>query len=174
MGDDEHLQPRIVTASGEREMTCFPAAVVVLLINEREELLQGFHRRRQRWESVSGLLEAGESLLDGALRELREEMGASLRAHPVGVIHAGSFHYDRHAPFTLSITWLMSSLGGEVVPGDDMCEGMYRWAPLQSLIRGDMECAIPTERWQLRRALEAFRLWRGHDDVLQRPLPAPE
>ena len=44
-----------------------------------------------RWEVVSGAVEAGETLLEAVLREIREELGERIRVRPLGVLHAYTF-----------------------------------------------------------------------------------
>jgi ADP-ribose pyrophosphatase YjhB (NUDIX family) len=162
--------PHIVSEDGKRSFACFPAAVVVLVVNFREELLVGFHQSRQRWEAVSGALEAGETVLDGALRELREEMGPGIKVRPLGVIHAGSFHYDSCTRFMISITYLMAHEGGDIVPGDDMHGGGHRWISLKALESERETIGLPGEPWLFARAGQVFRAWTADDVVLQRPL----
>jgi len=145
-------------------------AVVVLVVNEREELLVGFHRSRQRWEAVSGALEAEETVLDGALRELREEMGPRIRARPLGVLHASTFRYDDLARFMISITYLMAHEGGDIEPGDDMRGGEHRWVKLEALASGHEAVGIPGEPWLLHRAMQTYRLWKNEDVRLQAPM----
>lgn len=72
----------------------FPAAVVAAIINDREELLLLSSRRRPGlWEPVNGAVEAGETLLAAALREVHEEAGGDLRVRPLAVAHAATFSY---------------------------------------------------------------------------------
>ena len=165
-------QPQIVSENGQRTFACSPAAVVALLVNDQEQLLCGYHNKRQRWEAVSGVMEARESVVDAALREMREEMGATIRARPLGVVHASTFRYDDNAQFMISIVYLLAYEGGEIVPGDDMSDGDYQWLPLAGLNAQRASVAIPREPWLLRRALDLYRLWKDERVVLQRPLGA--
>lgn len=162
-------QPVIQSENGERAFACSPAAVVVFVVNAQEEILFGFHKRRQRWEVVSGALEAEETVLDGALRELREEMGSAIRVRPLGVIHANSFRYDDNAQYMIGISYLMAYEGGEVLPDDDMRDGGFRWVGLDDLLSGRFPVAIPRESWLLTRAVEAYRLWKDQPVRLQEP-----
>ena len=69
--------PPEISTSGGRVFATHPAAVVVAIVNEREELLLLESPRRPGWwEPVNGAVEAGETLLEAALREVREEAGA--------------------------------------------------------------------------------------------------
>ena len=64
-------QPRIVSQNGLRSFACSPVSVVVLVVNDQEQFLFGHHRTRQRWEAVSGALEAEESVLVAATQSHR-------------------------------------------------------------------------------------------------------
>ena len=162
-------QPTIISEDGERSFACSPVAVGVFVVNGQEQLLVGYHNSRERWEVVSGVLEARESILDCALRELREEMGQGIRVRPRGVVHASTFRYDDNAQFMISISYLMAYEGGSIVPGDDMSGGGYRWLARDDLLSGRATVGIPRERWQIGRALELYRLWYGREAVpLQR------
>ena len=155
-------QPVIRSENGKRQFVCSPA-VVVFVINPQEEFLFGFHATRQRLEVVSGALEAEESVLEGALRELHEEMGSELQVRPLGVFHANTFRYDDNAQYMISLCYLMAYEGGEVIPGDDMAGYGYRWLGLDTLLSGEVEVGIPREKWLLQRAIDTYHLWKGQD-----------
>ena len=71
------IRPQAITATSGRSFATFPAAVVVPIVNKREELLLLESQRRPGlWEPVNGAVEEGETLLEAALREVREEAGA--------------------------------------------------------------------------------------------------
>jgi len=163
-------QPLIVSENGLRSFACSPVAVVVVVVNDQEELLFGYHSTRQRWEAVSGALQAEESILDGAMRELCEEMGPAIQARPLGVLHASTFRYDDNAQFMISIAYLMAYEGGDILPGDDMSGGGYRWMTLDDLVSAQTVVGIPREGWILRRAVEMHRLWKHEDVELQKPM----
>ncbi|MCH9673241.1 MAG: NUDIX domain-containing protein [Gammaproteobacteria bacterium] len=160
-------QPIIQSHNGERSFACSPAAVVVMVVDAQERFLLGRHLRRNRWEVVSGALEARETLVDGALRELREEMGAAIRARPLGVFHANTFRYDENAQYMLSIYYLMAYEGGSVEPGDDMAPDQFRWARAEEIANGSPIVCIPSQSWVFDRAIDCYRQWRGQDVQLQ-------
>ena len=57
--------------------------MVVPIVNRREELfLLESQRRPGLWEPVNGAVEDGETLLEAALREVREEVGPDCRFVP--------------------------------------------------------------------------------------------
>lgn len=95
--------------------------VLAFIVNEAEEILLLAHpERKGAWEVVNGLLESGETILAGALREIREEAGPGLRVRPLGTVHAYTFHYDENVPYMVGLCYLMAYGGGNVEPGDDM------------------------------------------------------
>ena len=165
-------QPSIATSRGRR-FTCFPAAILVFIINEKEEFLLLAHPKRGGgWEMVNGGLEAGETVLEGALREAREEAGPEVRLRPLGTIHVSSFHYDEQVQYMLSISYLMAYEGGKVEPGDDMHGSQYRWWRLDELVDGSADVIVPPNPyWLFTRAVELYRLWKDQDRPLQNPLP---
>jgi hypothetical protein len=64
-------QPVVANVRGRR-FACSPAAVVALIVDDRERLLLlAPPRYGGAWGVVNGGLEAGETLLEGALREVR-------------------------------------------------------------------------------------------------------
>ena len=69
-----------VTAENGREFSCMPAAILVFVIDSEENILLLRHPDREGWEVINGALEAGETVLEGALRESREEAGTAVRA----------------------------------------------------------------------------------------------
>ena len=88
----------------------------VLLIKRRFEPLAG------RWSVPGGMLELGERLADGLVREVREETGAEVEAGPVVEVFDGitrdddgrvRFHY-------VLIDYLCRFIGGRIEAGSDV------------------------------------------------------
>ena len=159
-------QPVITTVNGKRQFACSPAAVLVFIVNVDEQILLLNHPRRPGWwEVVNGALEAQETLLDGALRETREEVGPEVQVRPLGTVHASTFHYDANASHMLSICYLMAYMGGPVIPGDDMRGSTYRWWTLSELADEQVKVIVPAQKWLFTRAIELYRLW--HDQTVE-------
>ncbi len=147
-----------LTARNHRTFACYPAAVVVFIINEREEILLMQNPKRHRWEVVSGAMEAGETVLAGALREVREEIGPHARVRPLGALHSATFAYDEEVPFMISLSYLMAYEGGEIIPGDDMAGAPFRWATPAEM--ETLSITSPAHQpWLVQRALELYRLY---------------
>ncbi|MCA9897230.1 MAG: NUDIX hydrolase [Anaerolineales bacterium] len=171
-------QPIVVSQGGRRFATS-AIALQGIIVNEVEQLLLLSSPRRNgesEWQTVSGGLEAGETILDGVLREVREEVG-EIAVRPLAVIHSHTFHYDEHVPFMVGIYYLLRYEGGEVVPGDDMAGSEFRWWGLDELetavTQQTATLHLSTHLWMLRRAVQLHRLFAdGWEEtaVLQPPL----
>jgi ADP-ribose pyrophosphatase YjhB (NUDIX family) len=158
-------QPVITTTTGRR-LACSPAGVCGIVVDAQERVLLLRHPDSNgAWEVVNGALEAGETLLAGALREVGEEAGAQLQVRPLGLVHAYTFRYDEVAAFMISLFFLFEHLGGSVEPGDDMAGSEYRWWSVDELRAERPLLVVPgnDQLWLLERAVELFRLWRGVD-----------
>lgn len=155
-------QPSVTDAAGQRSFACSPAGVEAFIVDRQERLLlvscPDKRRAPGKWEVLNGALEAEETLLQGVLREVREEGGPELRVRPLGVIHAYTFRYDRQVPYMAGICFLLAYEGGEVVPGDDVAGCEVRWASLSEIERGAVDVLIPTGYpWLPRHAIETYR-----------------
>ena len=163
-----------VTAAGpnRRRFATTPVAMQAIVIDQSEQiLLLHSPTRNQGWQVVSGALEAGETLLDGTLREVYEELGNDIRVRPLGTVHAETFHYDENVQYMLSTFYAFAYQGGRIQPGDDMRGSEYRWWPLAELKENKPVFHASTKLWMLERAVELYRLWRGQPDLpLQPPL----
>jgi 8-oxo-dGTP pyrophosphatase MutT (NUDIX family) len=156
-------QPTIPTADGKRLFACSPAAVIAYIVNEAEEILfLSNPKRPDWWENVNGALEAEESVLDGVLREIREEAGPEIRVRPLGTLHVSTFHYDESARFMLSLSFLLAYEGGPVIPGDDMAGSKFRWFSANDILSGEFQILPPSDQpWLIHRAIELYRLWQN-------------
>jgi 8-oxo-dGTP pyrophosphatase MutT (NUDIX family) len=162
-------QQPVVESTRGRPFACSPAAVVAYVVDDAGRvLLLSSPKTPGAWEVVNGVLEAGETLLEGALRETREEAGPRLRVRPLGTVHALTFHYDDNVQFMISVAFLLAYEGGPVEPGDDMAGADYRWWSLDELRAERPLLLVPgnDQFWLIERAVELHRLWR---DV---PLPS--
>jgi ADP-ribose pyrophosphatase YjhB (NUDIX family) len=158
-------QPELVSANGRR-FAGFAAAVLVFVIDgsapeSPRVLLLSSPRRTRGWEIVNGGLEAGETLLDGAAREVAEEAGPDVSARVLGVVHASTWRYDEAVTHMISTFFVAAYEGGDVVPGDDMAGSSVRWATLDEVrsLAASGSSLVPGELWLFERAFESFERW---------------
>jgi ADP-ribose pyrophosphatase YjhB (NUDIX family) len=176
MCDEKYMsnrQPFISNKLNTRRFACSAAAVQAIVISPDEKTLLLSSPTRNRdgaWQVASGALEAGETVLDGALREAHEELGKDIRLRPLGTVHVQTFHYDENVQYMIAIYYLFAYEGGEVQPGDDMQGSQYRWWSLEELDDDRVKIFIPPgQKWIFKRAVDLYRLWKGQTWELQSP-----
>jgi 8-oxo-dGTP pyrophosphatase MutT (NUDIX family) len=169
-------QPCITTADGRRRFACSPVAILVFIVNEKEEVLLLAHPKRGgSREVVNGALEARETVVEGALRETREEAGEEVQVRPLGTVHIWTFHYDEKVQYMLSVGYLMAYEGGRIQPGDDMAGSRYKWWGFDDLADEKVKLLVPSDgKWLLERAVELHRMWIGREIELQPELVPQE
>ena len=162
-------QPLIRDAAGRRVFACSAAAVLAFIVDAQERLLLMAHPRRNgEWEVVNGALEAQETVVEGVLREIREEVGPALRVRPLGTVHSYTFRYDEAVQYMISIAYLVAYEGGPIQPGDDMRGSQYRWWRLEELLDEHVKLIVPRDqKWMAARAIELYGLWKDQMADLQ-------
>jgi len=178
-------QQPVLTAPSGRPFACFPAIVLVFIVDDGKLLLLSDPKYPGQWQVVKGALEAGETILEGALREVREEAGPEVRVRPLGTVHALTLQ-SAGIPYIV-IYYLMAYEGGAIEPGDDMLGSQVRWwvpstppqSPPQNARGGGRAVStaqddpphVPYPRWLVERAIELARLWHARTDDLQEIYP---
>jgi ADP-ribose pyrophosphatase YjhB (NUDIX family) len=155
------MQPELVAQNG-RHFAGFAAAVLVFIVDpaSRRILLLSSPAKRgvTGWEVVNGGMEAAETPVEAAYREVAEEAGADVKIRILGPIEAGSFRYDDAVTHMISISFVAAYEGGRVVPGDDMAGSDVRWASLDDIhaLVAEGTFVLPQETWLFDRALQCF------------------
>lgn len=159
----------VTTVIGNKKLSCLPLAVLGFIFNSSEEVLLLSHPKRpDTWEVVNGTLDENETILDGMLRETKEEVGDEITVRPLGTIHVYNFHYDKNIRFMVSICYLLSYEGGNIKPGDDMQGSIYRWWKIDDIFKENIKVIVPPDRnWIFKRGLELYRLWKNDYQTLQ-------
>lgn len=104
-----------------------------------------------------GHLERGESLVESAIREVREETGLVVsNLRPCGIIHWNRTDADEHYFVHLYRT---ETFHGQLLPATE--EGSVAWMPLEELISKPKEALCPHFRDYLRLFLDDS-LFEGH------------
>ena len=67
---------------------------MMVLVKRGADILLARHARGPRWSALAGFLEAGESLEDAIHREVREELGVTVRVFCI----LGTTHFYRGEP----------------------------------------------------------------------------
>lgn len=144
---------------GRRTFACFPVAVLAIIIAPDERVLLLNHPAQPgEWEVVSGALEADETIIDGLLREVSEELGPDIDVQPLATVHASTFRYDENVTHMISLAFALAYRGGEIQPGDDMSGSAFRWWTEAELMASDVKLTVPHNgKWMLLRAIEIFR-----------------
>jgi ADP-ribose pyrophosphatase YjhB (NUDIX family) len=167
-------QPFMPTVHGARRFACSAVAVQAIILNTDERILLLSSPTRNRpgeWQIISGGLEAAETVLDGVLREVREEAGPQVQVRALGVVHAQTFHFDAQVPYMIGIYYLCAYEGGVIQPGDDMRDAHYHWWSVEELTAADIRLHPSTPLWMLQRAVALYRCWKDQPAVpLQPPL----
>ena len=165
-------QPTIVDSTGKRQFACSAVAVSSIIVNRQGEVLllsSPIRNKDGAWQVISGALEAEETILDGTLREVSEEVGELIRVRPLGPVHVHTFNYDESVKFMIGIHYLLAYEGGAVQPGDDMRDSEFRWWSVEEMVRNNIKLDIPPEGlWILQRAVDLYHLWKDKEDQLTR------
>ena len=160
-----------VPVGNSTRFACSAVAVQAVVVSPEETTLLLSSPTRNpggAWQVVSGALEAGETILEGTLREAREELGPDIRLRPLGTIHAQTFHYDENIQYMIAIYYLFAYEGGEICPGDDMQGSQYCWWSVSELENQNVNIVVPPgQKWILNRAIELYRLWKEQTWELQ-------
>ena len=165
-------QPTILDSTGKRRFACTAIAVSSIIVNQRGEILllsSPIKNEDGGWQVISGALEAQETVLDGTLREIGEEVGEELSVRPLGPVHVHSFNYDETVKYMIGIYYLHAYEGGQIQPGDDMKGSQFRWWSMEDLAANNVTLDIPPKgTWILQRAVELYHLWKDQVDHLSR------
>lgn len=145
--------------------------MLAFIVDEHQRLLLlSSPKRPDKWEVVNGALDAGETIVDAVLREVREEAGPHIRTRPLATLHTYTFRYDDNVQYMISIAYLLAYEGGEVVPGDDMADSQYGWFSVDEIESGTMEIIVPQKQhWLFRRAVTLYRALKDEPAVELQP-----
>ncbi|MGI8878754.1 MAG: NUDIX hydrolase, partial [Candidatus Limnocylindria bacterium] len=108
---ESDIRPCVTAADGRRTFVYFPAAVLVYVVDDSGKVLLLSDRASGKWEVVSGALEADETVLDGAQRETRDELGPAVRLRPLGPVHVAGIYYDAKIRDMIDIGYLFAYEG---------------------------------------------------------------
>ena len=149
----------MIAADGQRELACFPAAILAFIVDADDRVLLMSHPARQgAWQVLGGAIEEGESPVAALSREVAEEAGPAVSIRPVGLVHTHLHRFDAAVPAMLSISYVATYLGGDVLPGSDMAMSDVRWATVTEIEQGEMSLLVPSQPWLFQRAIAVHTL----------------
>lgn len=164
-------QPIIADIDGKREFACSAVGLNLFIVNEEERILLLSSPNKgdtDTWTTVSGALEEKETILEGSLREIREEIGSDVIVKPLGTIHAYTFHYDENVQYMIGICYLLAYVGGRIEPGDDMRGSQHQWWSLEEIEESRIQISPPIiGKWLLKRVIDLYRLWNDEEISLE-------
>ncbi len=131
--------------------------VAGVVVDEAGRALAVRRRTPPRWELPGGALERDERVVDGLVREVREESG--LRVEPVAL----SGVYQNMALGPVALVFLCSRIGGTEGASDETSD--WRW------LRPDQIDELMPPAWSVR-FTDALRLWTALRDG-RTPSPPP-
>jgi 8-oxo-dGTP pyrophosphatase MutT (NUDIX family) len=149
----------VVAAESGRRFATTPAAVLVFVVDAQGRILVFRDPVTGIVEVVNGGVEAGETVLEAAERELREEAGGELRARFLGVFHASSYRYDERVPRMLRICLVALHEHGAAEAGDDVAGSLVAWIPSEDLAAGRGGPTVPEQGRLFTAAAEAASAW---------------
>jgi 8-oxo-dGTP pyrophosphatase MutT (NUDIX family) len=160
-----------ITAKSGRKFAGHAAGLIALIINQDERFLMlSQPKRAGKWEPVNGAYDAGETILEGLMREIAEEAGKAVRVRPLTAVHTYNFRYDDTVSQMLSLIFLFEYLGGDVAPDDDMAGSEVLWMSLADIHSGRFNIIVPSEQlWAYDRAVKFYRLLKDEAEVNLQP-----
>ena len=102
------------------------------------------------WDIPGGFLHAGEDVLDGLRREVREELGIGIDVTIKDLVSMVSHRYGESGDYVMAIGFIARHASGDPNPADDVEE--FRWVALEEL--DDFPFAWEHDKAVVRRALE--------------------
>lgn len=115
-------------------MSCRPRKQYTLvLIRETNKLLLGYKKRgfgEGRWNGFGGKVEAGETITEGAVRELKEESGINVTEESVHKVADLEFTFDGQDILMHVHVFLVQSFTGTPVETEEM---RPQWFPVDKL-----------------------------------------
>jgi ADP-ribose pyrophosphatase YjhB (NUDIX family) len=160
-----------ILASSGRVFNACAVGLVALIVRADERILMLAHPKRpNKWEPPNGAFDGNETILDGLMREIREEAGEQIQVRPLGALHTYTFRYDDSIRYMVSIVYLFAYEGGEVIPGDDMAGSQVMWMSANEATNGAYDIIVPSEQpWLFKRAVDVYRLLKDAPPVIQQP-----
>jgi len=125
--------------------------VSAFIINKKGQILlakRAINPKKGLWDTPGGFLEDGEEPIKGLRREMKEELGISLKNIKFLGIYIDTY-YERCEMTTLNILYQVEIASGKLRPMDDV--GALKWFG-----KKDIPWKRSAFRWMKRALLESF------------------
>lgn len=128
-----------------------PTAGAAIVENGRALVTQRAREpEKGRFDVPGGFLRAGEEVIDGLRREVREELGVEIDASIDDCVSMAIHHYGAEKDYVLALGFKATLVSGDPQPADDVAA--FRWVTIDEL--DEVDFAWPHDRELIRRALE--------------------
>ncbi|WP_077328241.1 NUDIX hydrolase [Virgibacillus siamensis] len=106
------------------QMPVHIVAALGFVENDHEEILIVKERRSGEWVFPGGQVEAGENLMDGLIREVKEESGIDVEISHLTSIYSNTGTYKGHSgvkivPAKVMFDYVCKPIGGELSSSDE-------------------------------------------------------
>ena len=129
-----------------KKRALFAAAALLFIVDQNERLLLlSSDRQSGSWRVPSGSVEAVETVLGAARREVAEELGSAVVVRPLGTVHSFTYLIPSIG-YMVDVCYLLAYEGGEIEPGDDEAGSAFRWWTLDELSHNDVLIGVPTDQ----------------------------
>ncbi len=161
---------KIISKRGRKFAASAVGLVAFIVRNDERILMLSSPKRPDKWEPPNGAYDGDETILEGVMREIREEAANEIMVRPLGALHAYSYRYDDVLQFMVGIAYLFAYEAGEVHAGDDMVGSQIKWMSVEEAESGNYEIIVPQKQiFLFRRAVELYRLWKDIPSIDLQP-----
>lgn len=119
------------------QMPVHIVAALGFVENDKEEILIVKERRSGKWVFPGGQVEVGENLMDGLIREIKEESGIDVEISHLTSIYSNTGTYEGHSgvktvPTKVMFDFVCKPIGGELTTSDETSAS--RWVNKEEVL----------------------------------------
>ncbi|GAA0603882.1 NUDIX domain-containing protein [Virgibacillus siamensis] len=112
------------------QMPVHIVAALGIVENDQEEILIVKERRSDQWVFPGGQVEVGENLMDGLIREVKEESGIDVKVSHLTAIYSNTGTYKGHSgvktvPTKVMFDYVCKPIGGELSSSDETSNSQW-------------------------------------------------
>ncbi|MBM7585657.1 8-oxo-dGTP pyrophosphatase MutT (NUDIX family) [Bacillus pakistanensis] len=119
------------------QMPVHIVAALGFVENDQEEILVVKERRSGKWVFPGGQVEVGENLMDGIIREVKEESGIDVEISHLTSIYSNTGTYEGHSgvkivPTKVMFDFVCKPVGGGLATSDETSDS--RWVSKEEVL----------------------------------------